>query len=176
MLSLRKEPIYSTLRIDSMGKLKLWILAVCVATGLAASAGGQSSSIEEKTRRFLDAYASGDRQKVLSLIDRTNIVMYGSDLAEVVRGSDAVLKLLDEDQRLWGGTARMGEMEHVSTIESKGLASIVFNVSFSVGGRPPIPVRVVAVWKRVGKEWLLVQSSNSVVTEHQSAEELLRHP
>ena len=136
----------------------------------------QSSPIQDRTRIFLDAYAKGDQRTVLNLIDHAHVTMYGSDVAEVVHGADAVLKLMDSDQKLWGMTARMGPMNHVSITEVKGLATVFFDVTFSVGGRPPIPVRVAAVWKREGKSWLLIQSSNSVVTQHQSAEELLRHP
>jgi hypothetical protein len=143
---------------------------------LSSPSWSQASPIQDRTRLFLDAYAKGDRQTVLSLVDRSDVTMYGSDVAEVVHGADALLKLMDSDQKLWGGTAHMGSMDHVSITETKGLATVFFDVSFAVGGRPPIPVRVAAVWKREGKTWLLVQSSNSVVTEHQSAEDLLRHP
>ncbi len=136
---------------------------------------GQSSPIQDRTRIFLDAYAKGDQQTVLNLIDHSHVTMYGSDVVEVVHGADAVLTLMDSDQKLWRGTAHMGPMNHVSITETKGLATIFFDVTFSVGGRNPIPVRIAAVWKREGKSWLLIQSSNSVVTEHQSAEELLRH-
>jgi hypothetical protein len=141
-----------------------------------APSWSQSTAIQDRTRLFLDAYAKGDRQTVLNLVDHTHVTMYGSDVAEVVHGADALLNLIDSDQKLWGGTAHMGPMDHVTITETKGLATIFFDVAFSVGGRPPIPVRVAAVWKREGKSWLLIQSSNSVVTEHQSAEDLLRHP
>jgi hypothetical protein len=141
-----------------------------------APSWSQSSPIQDRTRIFLDAYAKGDQQTVLDLIDHSHVTMYGSDVAEVVHGTDALLKLMESDQKIWGGAAHMGPMDHVSITETKGLATIFFNVTFSVGGRSPIPVRVAAVWKREGKSWLLIQSSNSVVTEHQSAEELLRHP
>jgi hypothetical protein len=68
----------------------------------------------------------------------------------------------------------MGPMEHLSIVKSKGFASIVFDVALSVGDRPPLPVRVSAVWKYEGKKWPLVQSSNTVAAEHQRADELLR--
>jgi hypothetical protein len=79
-----------------------------------------------------------------------NIMVYGSDAAEIVHGSDALLKLLTADQRLWGGSARFGAMEHVSLVQNHSFASIFFDVSFSAGGRPPVPVRVAAIWKREG--------------------------
>lgn len=152
------------------------LLLAFAALLLCAPSWSQSSPIQDRTRIFLDAYAKGDQQTVLNLIDHSQVTMYGSDVAEVVHGADALLKLMDSDQKIWGGAAHMGPMSHVSVTETKGLATIFFDVTFSVGGRPPIPVRVAAVWKREGKSWLLIQSSNSVVTEHQSAEELLLHP
>jgi hypothetical protein len=66
-------------------------------------------------------------------------------------------------------------MEHISLIQNHSLASIFFDVPFSVGNRAPVSVRFAATWKLEGKQWLLVQSSNVVPTEHQSAAELL-HP
>ena len=159
-----------------MNLLKIRILMTVLLTAFASPGWAQDSEIQKHTRAFLDAYASGDRQVILASIDQKNIMMYGSDAAEIVHGSDALLKLVTADQRLWGGSARFGPMEHVSLVQSHSLASLFFDISFSVGGRPPVPVRVAAVWKRTGKHWLLVQSSNAVVTEHQSASELLEHP
>jgi len=164
------------LRSENMRKLTASHLFAFAALLFCAQSWSQSSPIQDRTRLFLDAYAKDDRQTVLKLVDHSQVTMYGSDVAEVVYGADALLKLMDSDQKLWGGTAHMGPMNHVSITETKGLATIFFDVTFSVGGRPPIPVRVAAVWKREGKSWLLVQSSNSVVTEHQSAGDLLRHP
>lgn len=142
---------------------------------LTSAAWCQDGQIQKQTRIFLDAYAKGDGQVVLSLMDRDNVTMYGSDAAEVVHGSDAVLKTLALDQQLWGGSAHIGQMEHISLIQNHSLASIFFDVPFSVGNRAPVPVRFSAIWKREGNRWLLVQSSNVVPTVHQSAAELL-HP
>ena len=157
-----------------MNKIKVCTVALLL-TVLLSTAWAQGSPVQERTQEFLNAYIKGDSNAALSLIDPKNVTMYGSDVAEVVHGSDALLKLLDADQKLWGGSARIGPMEHVSVVESRSLASICFDVSFTVGGRPPLPLRMTAVWKREGGKWLLVQSSNAVVSEHQSAEELL-HP
>jgi len=152
--------------------LSIALLAVLLP---ASAAWCQNAPIQQLTRTFLDAYAKGDRQTVLGLIDRENITVYGSDAAEVAQGSDAVLQTLALDQQLWGGSAHIGKMEHISLIQNHSLASIFFDVPFSVGNRAPVPVRFAATWKREGKQWLLVQSSNVVPTEHQSAAELL-HP
>jgi hypothetical protein len=59
-----------------------------------------------------------------------------------VHGADALLKLMDQDRKLWDGAVHMGTMEHVSIVPSKGLVSIFFEVRFSIGDRPPIPIRV----------------------------------
>jgi ketosteroid isomerase-like protein len=144
--------------------------------GVASAALAQEIAIHDRTQRFLEAYARGDVKAILPLIDRSNVTMYGSDVAEVAHGADALVKLLDADQKLWGGTAHMGAMQNVTLVQDRNLASIVFDVAFSVGGRPPVPVRVTAIWKREGKQWLLIQSSNAVLSEHQSAEELTRQP
>ncbi len=156
--------------------MKLRILMPLLLAAFVSPTWAQDSEIQKHTQAFLDVYALGDREVILTLIDQKNVIMFGSDLAEIVHGSDALLKLLTADQRLWGGTAHFGAMEHVSLVQNHSFASIFFDISFSVGGRPPVPVRVAAVWKQEGKRWLLVQSSNALVSEHQSAIELLQHP
>ena len=159
-----------------MRLMKIRLITALLLIGFVLPAWPQDSEIQKRTHVFLDAYVRGDRQVILTLIDPENITMYGSDAAEIVHGSDALLKLVAADQQLWGGSAHFGAMEHVSLVQNHSLASIFFDIPFSVGGRPPVPVRVAAIWKREGKRWLLVQSSNAVVTEHQSAIELLQHP
>jgi hypothetical protein len=160
----------------AMKSMRLCLVAALLLTGLTLPAWSQDSTIQNRTRTFLDAYAKGDREAIAKLIDPVNITMYGSDKAEIVHGSDAVFKLLSEDQQLWGGAVHFGAMEQISLIQNHSLASIVFNVPFVMGDRPPMPIRVVALWKREGRKWLLIQSSNTALTEHQSASELLRHP
>jgi ketosteroid isomerase-like protein len=171
MNQLDGQRVFSGMKIKR--DLSFALLAVIL---LASPAWCQNSPIQQLTRTFLDAYAKGDRQAVLSLIDRENITVYGSDVAEVAHGSDAVLQTLALDQQLWGGSAHIGAMERISLIQNHSLASIFFDVPFSVGNRAPLSVRFAATWKREGKQWLLVQSSNVVPTEHQSAAELLHPP
>lgn len=136
----------------------------------------QEATIQARTQSFLAAYVRGDVKAILPMVDQERVTMYGSDVAEVAHGAEALTRLLNADQLLWGGTAHMGAMQNVSLIQNRELASIVFDVSFSVGSRPPMPVRVTAIWKREGKQWLLIQSSNAVLSEHQSAAELLHRP
>ena len=159
-----------------MKLLKIRAITALLLTGFVLPTWAQDSEIQKDTPVFLDAYGRGDGQVILTLIDQENVTMYGSDATEVVHGSDALLKLVAADQQLWGGSAHFGAMEHVSLVQNHSFASIFFDIPFSVGGRPPVPVRVAAIWKREGERWLLVQSPNAVVTEHQSAIELLQHP
>lgn len=151
----------------------LFVLVVVVAsTGLSLQA--QTRGVEAQTREFLDAYARGDKASVLGQVDRKAVAIYGSDAAEVFHGASGVENMIANDMKLWGGAATIGAMEHVSVVERKGLAAIFFDAPFSAGGRPPIPVRFAMVWRRAGKGWRLVQSSNVVPTQGQSAEALLR--
>ena len=151
-------------------------VATALVAGLTLTGWSQDSVIRSRTQAFLDAYANGDRDGIASLIDPRRITMYGSDKAEFAQGAEAVYKLMSEDHQLWGRAVHFGAMEHESLVREGSMASIAFDIPFVLGGRPPIPIRVVAIWKREGKRWLLVQSSNAVVTEHQSASELLQHP
>lgn len=100
--------------------------------------------------------------------------VYGSDAAEVFRGRDAIAKMLANDAKLWGGTARVGEMRDISVVTGGEVQSIFFQAPFTVRGQRPLMVRYCMVWRRSGGKWLLLQSSNSVLTEDQSAEQLMQ--
>jgi ketosteroid isomerase-like protein len=130
-------------------------------------------TIEALTRTFLDAYAAADSTAVLPLIDADNITVYGSDASEFFQGRAAFLSMLSNDARLWQHSANIGPMQHVSTVFSGDIATIFFDASFTVGGRPPVPLRCAAVWQRHGKRWLLRQAINVVPTTGQSATDLL---
>jgi hypothetical protein len=99
--------------------------------------------------------------------------MYGSDATEVFHGVASIQAMLANDTRLWSGTAHIGEMQNITVVKEGNLESIFFQAPFTVGSRPPVPVRFCMIWRHNGKRWLLLQSSNAVVTEHQSAAELL---
>src|ERR1039457_1248257 len=131
-----------------MKLLKIRAITALLLTGFVLPAWAQDSEIQKDTQVFLDAYVRGDRQVILTLIDQENIMMYGSDATEIVHGSAALLKLVPADQRLWGGWARFGAMEHVSLVQNHSFASILFDISFSVGGSPPAPGRGGAIRKR----------------------------
>jgi ketosteroid isomerase-like protein len=135
--------------------------------------GAAQPDIKSDTRNFLDAYARGDREAVLALT-APDITVYGSDAAEVFHGHTEVASMLANDQKLWGGPANIGPMEHVTVAQAKDIVSIFFDASFSAGGRPALPVRFAMIWRRLGGKWLIVQSSNVVPTVGQSAELLLR--
>jgi ketosteroid isomerase-like protein len=132
-----------------------------------------TADVQQATRAYLDAYTSGDRAAILAVLDEQSVA-YGSDAAEVHRGREQVMKMFDDDMKLWGKTARIGEMSDVSVAQAGALRSIFFQAPFSVGGRPPLMVRIAIVWERVRGGWKLRQSSSSVPTHGQSAAELLR--
>ncbi len=159
-----------------MIKVRTLAFTILLSSSLVTTALSQEAPIQARTQTFLDAYARGDVKTILPMVDQDRITMYGSDVAEVAHGAEALTRLMNADQMLWGGTAHTGAMQNVSLIQNRDLASIVFDVSFTVGSRPPVPIRVTAIWKREGKQWLLIQSSNAVLSEHQSAAELVHRP
>jgi hypothetical protein len=128
--------------------------------------------VKTQTRTLLDAYAREDQKTVLASID-DRTVMYGSDATEVFHGVASIQAMLSNDARLWSGTAHIGEMQNITVVRQGNLESIFFQAPFTVGNRPAVPVRFCMTWRRTGGRWLLLQSSNAVVTEHQSAAELL---
>ncbi len=154
-----------------MRKWMLCCLGVLLMSGMRAW-GATGDDVAAQTRVFLDAYARGDRATVMSMA-APEIVFYGSDVAEVFRGSAALKKMIDDDQKLWNGTAKVGRMEEVSVVRAGELAVIVFQAEFTVGDRAAVPVRFAMTWRKMGGRWLLVQSSNAVPTRGQSARELL---
>jgi hypothetical protein len=134
-----------------------------LSAGLFISIGlhAQTSDIQSQTRAFLDAYARGDSKTILAAVDN-NTVVYGSDAGEVFRGIDSITTMLSNDARLWSGSAHIGDMQNVTTIEQGNLESIFFQAPFTVGSRPPVPVRICMIWRYNGKRWLLLQRSNAV--------------
>lgn len=156
-----------------MRSLAAAVAILCVMLIGPSSAIAATPDIKQQARLFLDAYAHGDRDTVLPMVDPA-ITIYGSDAAEVFRGTQAVSTLLANDQRLWGGPAHIGAMEDISIIQEGALTSLFFDADFSAGGQPPILVRFAMVWKLTSGKWLLVQSSNVVPTHGQSAAELLK--
>jgi hypothetical protein len=129
--------------------------------------------IRSQATQFLDAYVSGDQYQVLKMVD-SEITMYGSDRNEVLHGTKELSELMRLDQLLWQKTARITELCNFSEVSTKSLATLFFDATFTVGNRPPLPLRFATVWKKKHGKWLLVQSSNVVPTEHQSAKEIIR--
>jgi ketosteroid isomerase-like protein len=153
-----------------MRPLPLLTLAACLS--FTAHLPAQAPDVTSQTRSLLDAYARADANTVLASVDDKTVI-YGSDAGEVFRGIAAIREMLSNDARLWSGTAHIGEMKNVTVVKQGPLESIFFQAPFTVGNRPPVPVRFCMIWRHTGNRWLLLQSSNAVVTEHQSAEELL---
>ncbi len=142
----------------------LFAMAPCYATDL----------VEAQTQAFLTAYVAGDSASVLSVVGPETVV-YGSDAAEIFRGPGEILGMLKNDRALWGDSAHIGPLQHVSIVRRGDLASIFFDAPFSAGGRPAVLVRFALVWRVNRGHWLLEQSSNTVPTTGQSAAELLGH-
>jgi ketosteroid isomerase-like protein len=140
---------------------------------LASASDRQGEGIVARTRAFLDAYAEGRSQAVLAQIDPA-IVIYGSDVAEVFRGPEGVRRMIDGDQKLWRGPAKIGDMQDLSVVTSGDLAVMTFQAPFTLGSRPPVLVRFSMAWRRGKGGWRLVQSANAVPTIGQSAEALLK--
>jgi ketosteroid isomerase-like protein len=150
------------------------LVATVLLTACATAPHTSDVSLQTTVESFLAAYAAGDRGKVFALLAEKESYVYGSDEAEFVVGREAAERLFDNDTRLWQGSAEFGTLRNVSTLQSRELATMFFDVPFSVGGRPPVTVRFAMVWRRGANGWRLVQSSNVVPTKGQSAEDLLR--
>jgi len=146
---------------------------LCLALFLIArSPRPKHFDIRSETRRFLDAYAANQQSEVLAEVTDSSVV-YGSDASEVYRGKAAIRTMMDNDARLWSGTAHIGAMDQVSIVAGGQIQSIVFQAPFSALGRTPAPVRFCMVWRRRRGQWFLVQSSNVVPTIGQNAVQLL---
>ena len=151
------------------------VVALC-GPGVAQAASAQDEALKALVRSFIESYAKVDRAAVLAQIDPEAIHVYGSDVAEFVSDRAGLEAMLANDGRLWGDTASFGAMTNVSIVRSRNLATIFFDAPFTVGGRPPVPVRFAMVWRKVGARWLLTQSSNVVPTVGASAADLLAKP
>jgi hypothetical protein len=124
-------------------------------------------------KALLDAYARGDKAAVMAVID-PNIRLYGSDVAEIYSGPEGAGKMFDMDTRLWGGAAHFGDLRAISEFRSGDLATLFFDVPFSVASRPEMVVRFATLWRYSDGAWRLIQSANMVPTVGQSAEALLK--
>jgi hypothetical protein len=154
-----------------MRTLATLLIGSCLS--LSSVLHAQAKDVTSQTRTLLDAYAQEDQKIVLAAVDDQTVI-YGSDATEVFHGVASIQVMLANDARLWSGTAHIGEMQNVTVVKQGNLESIFFQALFTVGNRPAVPVRFCMTWRRTGGRWLLLQSSNAVVTEHQSAAELLR--
>jgi ketosteroid isomerase-like protein len=149
------------------------IAAVSLSIFAFATLGhSQVPDVSSQTRTFLDAYSRGDAKAVLRSVDE-DTVAYGSDASEIFHGPIAISSMIENDALLWGGQARIGDMHEISIQSGGKLQTIFFQAPFTITGRPPVQVRFCMVWRNDSGRWHLLQSSNSVVTEGQSAKQLL---
>ncbi|MEO8811959.1 MAG: nuclear transport factor 2 family protein [Caulobacteraceae bacterium] len=147
--------------------------ALLALSPLAANAASPESEITVQTRRFLDAYALGDQITVLSDVS-PDVSVYGGDIAEMFNGVAGVRRMMEGDQKLWGGSAKIGAIQNQSIVCAPKLCATTFEAPFSLGSSAPIRVRFSMVWRRTAKGWRLAQSANSTPTVGQSAEALPR--
>jgi hypothetical protein len=156
----------------------------CMGVGLFALAGTRHASgstlatnqnttdIKIRIQELLSAYAANRPDQVTAMFDPKGWVVFGSDVEEIVRSNSALLEMIQADFALWK-TAEFSGIRDLE-IQSDGvLASAMFHVDFSAGGRTPIPVRFCTTWRKLQKEWMLSQCANTVPTIHSSAAELL---
>lgn len=149
--------------------------AACLALSLTsgiASARPTASSAVDATKHLLRAYVAGDARTIAALAD-PGVTVYGSDLAEIVRGRPALLRMMSDDRRLWGTAARFGAMRDLSVVATDDLTSLVFDAPFRVRRGSDTIVRFSMVWRAEDGAWRLIQSSNGVPTRGRSARELL---
>ncbi|HEX7157661.1 MAG TPA: nuclear transport factor 2 family protein [Edaphobacter sp.] len=151
-------------------------LLVMIAGVSAVEAKAQSectAPVCHAAMRFLDAYAAGDEAAVMAALSGGPLHMYGSDVSELADDRAAVKKIFDADRRLWQHSASWGEVSHVSSVTKGDVSSLFFDRVFRAGGREVV-VRFAMVWVKEGDAWRLAQSSNTVPTTGQSAEQLTR--
>lgn len=107
----------------------------------------------------------------MATLSQGPLYMYGSDVSEVAVDRAGVKKIFDADQRLWQHSASWGAVSHVSSVTRGDLSTLFFDRVFKAGGHEVV-VRFAMVWVKEGDAWKLAQSSNTVPTTGQSAEEL----
>src|SRR5260370_20150560 len=169
-MDLKCLPPVQSLTGATMRSLPTLLIGSCLS--LSPVLHAQATDVKSQTRTLLDAYAREDQKTVLASID-DQTVMYGSDATEVFHGVASIQTMLANDARLWSGSAHIREMQNITDVKQGNLESIFFQAPFTVGNRPAVPVRFCMTWRHTGGRWLLLQSSNAVVTEHQGAPELL---
>jgi hypothetical protein len=152
------------------------VLALTPLIGGCCATEGRRSEMPDlaaNAKALLDAYAKGDKPAVMAVMD-PDIRLYGSDVAEIYSGRESALKMFDLDTRLCGGAAHFGDLRAISEFRSGDLATLFFDVPFSVASRPEMIVRFATLWRYSDGAWRLIQSANMVPTVGQSAEELLQ--
>jgi hypothetical protein len=157
---------------NQIATIRILLLAGVALLLFHPSLDAQQSLIRPLAEQFLDSYVRGDQKQVLSMVD-PEITMYGSDRSEFLHGANELSEMMRIDQLLWQKTARITDLCNFSEVSTGSLATLFFDATFTAGNRPPMPLRFATVWKKKHGKWFLVQSSNVVPTEHQSAAEIL---
>jgi ketosteroid isomerase-like protein len=151
------------------------MLLIALSAGvIATSPPPDQAVIVARTEQFLQAYARDDVQKVLAMT-APDVTVYGSDEAEYCEGAACLAQTMADDFALWK-TARFGQPSRISVRSDGRFATIFFNLPFSAGGRPDMPIRMSLTWRKSHGVWLLTQSSNVVPTRGSSAAAILHSP
>jgi len=89
------------------------------------------------------------------------------------RDHEGVKRILEADQKRWQKNASWHAISNVSTVTREDVSTLFFDRVFKVGERQ-VAVRFAMVWIKGGGTWKLAQSSTTVPTTEQSAEDFVR--
>jgi hypothetical protein len=146
-------------------KRLLWLGALLPLT---VSAGQADSKLIGTASAFVSAYVGGNKTAVMAALS-SDVSVYGGDAAEFANSRAAFEKLFDANVKLWGPSAKVGEMKHITSVSDAGVATLFFDAPVVTQRRPPATVRFATVWRKEGKTWKLAQCSSVVPTTGQSA-------
>ena len=124
---------------------------------------------------MLDDYSHKNVDGIMQMLDARNVVMMGTDIAEVAASRNAVETLLRNDFKLWD-TSQFGRFKDFYVQSSPTMATAFFDVPWqaTTGGQTrTFTIRLVTTWRKVGQNWKLTQILNTVPTTGQSAAEIL---
>ncbi len=162
--------------------MKKYLAPAAAAVGIAmfspnASAKESCAELRPSVRAMLDAYSAKDIDSAMRFMEGGNVLIMGTDRTELADNAEKVRALLGDDFALWG-SSRFGEFSFVSCRQSRDMATMAFDVPFTMQRSPDksdiVLIRFLTVWTKRGGKWLLTQSLNSVPTEGQSAKEILK--
>lgn len=129
-----------------------------------------------RTRALLRALTARDVKALLSLLDASQAVTFGADVAEACTDAACIEKQAKESFTLVDG-AKYGEPKTLHLQASAALATAWFDVPAEVvlgKEKKTVTQRFATTWKLEGSEWKLVQWLRFAPTVERSARELLK--